>query len=148
MEIVLSRLEVEDRDASFEIFKTYLKPFIDDAFAWDEEFQRNGFESHLHAEWFSWVLTSKEKMGLVCKRWKDSSLHIHLLVTFTSAQRTGIATSVMLKLKAEAAEQNKDLTLSCFKNNDPALRLYKSLGFVVASEDEYFYEFTSKREPT
>ena len=131
MEIVFSKLSKEERETSFQLFKTYMKPVIDGAFGWDEEFQRNGFESHLHAEWFSWVLISKERMGIVFKRWKDSSLHIHLLVTFTSAQRTGIATSVMLKLKAEAAEQNKDLTLSCFKNNDPALRLYKSLGFVV-----------------
>ena len=135
---------------SFEIYKGHMKPIIDDAFGWDEEFQRNGFESNLDPDWFSWILVEdkgkKKKAGLACSRYKRRSLHIHLLVVFAEEQRKGIATSVVRKLKAQATAENTHLTLNCFKNNVPALSLYRNLGFVVNSEDEQFYRFICKKQ--
>jgi ribosomal protein S18 acetylase RimI-like enzyme len=43
-----------------------------------------------------------------------------------------------------AHSHNLPLTLRCFKNNEPALSLYRKLEFSVASEDEHFYDFISK----
>jgi len=141
MEIFFSKLEKQERETAFEIFQKYMKPVIDDAFGWNDEFQRNGFESHLKQEWFSWVLVNDKKSGVVCSCLKENSIHIHLLIIFTEAQRKGIATSVTRLLKTEASDIGKDLTLSCFKNNEPALNLYKKLGFIVKSESEYSYDF-------
>jgi len=141
MNIVFSKISPEERNASFDVFKKYLKPVIDDAFGWDEEFQSNGFKTHLKPDWFSWILVEDVKAGLVCSRSKQSSIHIHLLVVFLEYQRNGIASSVVNKLKSDAAAENTDLTLNCFKNNIAAVSLYKKLGFVVMSEEEHFYRF-------
>lgn len=138
----MSRLGPKDRDISFEIFKTYLKPFIDDAFGWDETFQRGGFDTYLHPEWFSWVHLKGKKVGMVCSEIQESSLYIHLLIVFTKAQRKGIASAITNKLKEDASNKELDLTLSCFKTNVVAIELYKKLGFQITSEDEYSYGFT------
>ena len=66
LDIEFTRLYSEERGMPFEIYKAYMKPIIDDAFGWDEEFQRNGFESNLDPDWFSWILVEdkgKKKKG-------------------------------------------------------------------------------------
>ena len=118
-----------------------MKPVIDSAFGWDEEFQSNGFHSHLQPEWFFWVHMHSEKVGVICKRRRENSVHIHLLIVFSKEQRKGIATAVTQKVINSAVKRNLDVTLSCFKNNKPALNLYTSLGFKVKSDDEYFFDF-------
>ena len=148
MKIEFLKLKKDEYGATFEIFKTYMKLVIDEDFGWDEEFQKNGFESRLKLEWFSWVLVDGDKVGLVCNRLKQNSIHIHFLVIFTEAQRRGIASSVTRRLHDEAKKQQLSLTLSCFKNNEPALQLYKRLGFVISPENEHFYDFINRREVT
>ena len=147
MKIVLSRLDVEDRDASFEIFKTYLKPFIDDAFAWDEEFQRNGFETYMRPEWFSWMYLEGRRVGIICREMEESSVYVHLLVVFSDSQRKGIATAMINQLMEQASTKGFDITLSCFKNNKPALKLYEKMKFLITSEDEHSYGFTLAHKP-
>ncbi len=141
MKIEFLKLKKDEYSETFEIFKAYMKPVIDEAFGWDEEYQKNYFESRLKLEWFSWILVDGDKVGLVCNRLKQNSIHIHFLVIFTEVQRRGLASSVTRRLHDEANKQQLNLTFSCFKNNEPALQLYKGLGFVISSEDEYFYDF-------
>lgn len=102
------------------------------------KFSKNGFETRLKPEWFSWILSNKEKVGLLCNRLKEDSLHIYLLIIFTPAQKQGLATLVTNRLKTEAHNKQLSLTLSCFKNNKPALSLYRKLGYIVSSEDDFF----------
>ena len=153
MDIEFSKLDLEERERSFELYKTYMKPVIEDAFGWDEKFQRNGFESNLDPDWFSWILVQSEKggylkAGLVCSRFKRRSLHIHLFLVFAEEQRKRIGHSAVQKLKEQAYTEKTNVTLSCFKNNIPALSFYKSLGFVVESEEEYFYRFVFRNKNT
>ena len=139
MKIEFLKLKKDELSSTFEIFKVYMKPIIDEAFGWDEEFQKKSFESRFKLEWFSWIHVDGDIVGLVCNRFKPNSIHIHFIVIFTEAQRRGIASSVTRRLHDEANKQQLNLTFSCFKNNQPALQLYKRLGFVISSEDEYFY---------
>ncbi|CAM3951424.1 Acetyltransferase (GNAT) family protein [Vibrio aerogenes CECT 7868] len=139
MSIELRPLSPEESGMTFPVFKTYMKPVIEAAFGWDEAFQYHGFTANLQPEWFSWVVSCGHQAGLVCYRQKAESLHIHLLVTFSSQQRQGVASRVITLLKGQACRQNLSLTLSCIKNNHPALHLYRKLGFEVQEEDEHFY---------
>ena len=128
-----------------------MKPIIDDGFGWDEEFQRNSFGSNLDSDWFNWVLVGDKKgatnkVGLVCSRFKRRSLHIHLLIIFAEEQKKGIGSATVNKFKAQAYAENTNLTLNCFKHNVPALNLYRNMGFVVNSEEEYFYRFICRNE--
>ena len=133
-------------ELAFEIYERYMKQVIGEAFGWEDGFQRDGFNANLRPEWFSWVISSGEKVGLVCGRLKDTSLHIHLLIVFEKFQRQGYAASIASALHVKASKQGLDLTLSCLKNNNPAMSLYTGLGFVASSEDEYFYNLIGPKE--
>lgn len=141
MNIEFSKLEEQEIFPLFVIFKTYMKPIIENAIGWNEQFQRESFTARLQPEWFNWILCNGEKVGLICKRRKESSLHLHLLIIFSNVQRSGIGSLVVEQLKVDAQNQQLDLTLSCFKNNEPAVMLYRQQGFVVSTEDEHFYDF-------
>ncbi len=143
MEIVFSKFKKHEYSSAFDDFKLYMKPIVDSAIGWDEDFQRTSFESRLKPEWFSWILYNDEKVGYVCSRLKSSSVHIHLLIIYMDKQRKGFASTVLKKLKQQANSQQLDLTLSCFKKNESAACMYKSLEFAIDSEDELFYNFRS-----
>lgn len=147
MEITFSKLKMNELDFTFGIFREYLKPAFEDAFGWDEEFQKRQFESRLQPEWFSWILSNNERIGLQCSRVKPNSLHLHLLIIFSQAQGQGFASLTTQILTTEAHSKVLDLTLSCLKNNLPALRLYQTSGFEVNSEDEYFFFLVKRYEP-
>ena len=141
MEITLTKFKKHEQSSAYDDFKLYMKPIIDSAIGWDEDFQRTSFESRLKPEWFSWILYNGEKVGYVCSRLKSSSIHIHMLIIYWDKQRRGFASAVLEQLKQQANLQQLDLTLSCFKNNESAARMYKRLEFVIDSEDELFYNF-------
>ena len=146
MEITLTKFKKHEQSSAYDDFKLYMKPIIDSAIGWDEDFQRTSFESRLKPEWFRWILYNGEKVGYVCSRLKSSSIHIHMLIIYWDKQRRGFASAVLEQLKQQANLQQLDLTLSCFKNNEPAARMYKRLEFVIDSEDELFYNFINVPE--
>lgn len=148
MEITFSKIKMDEFDSTFNIFREYLKPAFADAFGWDEECQKRQFVSRLQPEWFSWILSNNAKIGLQCSRVKPNSLHLHLLIIFSQAQRQGFASLATQMLTTEAHSKELNLTLSCLKNNMPALRLYRTSGFEVNSEDEYFFFLVKKFEST
>ncbi len=118
-----------------------MQQIIESAIGWDEVFQRDNFLDHLQPQWFYWILLNNERAGLACYRHKPTSLHIHLLIVFESAQRKGVASLTIQELLHQAHSVKKPLTLSCFKNNLPAINLYGKLDFEAISQDEHFYSF-------
>ncbi|MFM2483541.1 GNAT family N-acetyltransferase [Celerinatantimonas yamalensis] len=140
MAIQLLQISNDEFEETFGIFKQYMYPIIDAAIGWDEVYQSNGFRSHLKPEWFSWITVKGQRVGLVCHRFREASLHIHLLIIFSHAQRKGLASEVLNALEVEASNCDKLVTLSCFKNNNQAFELYNKNGYVIHAEDEMFYD--------
>jgi len=136
-EIVYKPLVEIEFDAAFDSFKFYMHSVIDETFGWDETFQKKGFYDNYSLDWLSWVYRNNHKVGLVCARKASDSLHLHLLIVFEQYQRTGIAKLVLSDLMGK----EQTITLSSFKNNLPAIRLYHKMGFQRVSEDEHFYSY-------
>jgi len=69
----------------------------------------------------------------------DGELFLGQLFIDNSFQRRGIGTEVIKRLVTEAENSHQAVTLGVVKIN-PALRLYKRLGFQVVGEDKFkFY---------
>jgi ribosomal protein S18 acetylase RimI-like enzyme len=75
---------------------------------------------------------------------RDDALFLGQLFVDSPFQRRGIGTEVMNYLIGEASRARQAVTLGVVKTN-PALRLYKRLGFSIAHEDER--KFYMRREP-
>ncbi|SHO57013.1 hypothetical protein [Vibrio quintilis] len=67
MEIELMPLSPDESGLTFDIFKQYMKPIVDEALGWDEAFQRHGFTTSLQPEWFHWVIHHGHQAGLICR---------------------------------------------------------------------------------
>lgn len=137
----LTPIKQDEFAQMFELFKASMFPIIDEALGWDEAFQERNFKQHLKPEWFYWVEVDGERVGVVCHRYKEASLHIHLLAIFRPYQGHGYAQQVLVELERMAASEGKVVTLSCFKNNQRAVKLYRTYGFKVLGEDDLFYDF-------
>lgn len=143
MKTSFQQLDAVEIGEAYSVFKKYMHPFIESSLGWDENFQKSGFTKKLQSDWFYWITENKQKLGLLCYRSKAASIHIHLLIIFEQFQGSGIGEEVTKYLIAEAKKVQMPVTLSCFKNNQIALNLYRKLDFQVEAEDEFFYELVS-----
>jgi GNAT superfamily N-acetyltransferase len=64
----------------------------------------------------------------------EDALELQSIYLMADRQRTGIGTSLINSLRDKARQSGKRMTLSTAKEN-PALRLYRRLGFVPVRED-------------
>ncbi len=131
---------------AFELYKDYLKPIVAAAIGWDEDYQKNSFNRRLQADGFHSVELDDKPVGMIYFKNGETSTHLHFLIIFSEAQRQGIGSLVIRRLQSLAVETGRPMTLSCFKNNKPAVNFYKKLGFYATAEDEFFYDFVCEFE--
>jgi ribosomal protein S18 acetylase RimI-like enzyme len=75
----------------------------------------------------------------------DDALFLSQLFVDTSFQRQGIGTHLVRILIEEAARDDKAVTLGVVKTN-PALRLYRRLGFSITHEDQNKFYMRRERD--
>jgi ribosomal protein S18 acetylase RimI-like enzyme len=66
---------------------------------------------------------------------------LHLIVIAEKHQNSGKGKNVMRALDDIARAEKRDISLSSFKCNERAVRLYKSLNYEVTDEEEHFIFF-------
>ena len=82
-------------------------------------------------------------VGWLQSRTESGTLFLAQLFVAPALQRQGIGTAVMNRIMAEAEDANQAVTLGVVKTN-PALRLYRRLGFHTTHEDDR--KFYMRRE--
>jgi ribosomal protein S18 acetylase RimI-like enzyme len=132
----------QDLNEAFDLYKSALHQIIENVFGWDEGFQRNRFETQYELEWFNWIETESKRIGYICYFQKEIELHVSLLIMFDEFQNKGFGKIVMSKFEKYAHAQNKKVSLSSFKANEGAIKFYKSMGYIVTSEDEHFLDLS------
>lgn len=96
------------------------------------------------SEWFqpeevSVITAEGVDAGWIQQRLDHDAIFLASIYVVPAMQRKGIGTHVLCALLDSARERSKVLTLAVMKIN-PALALYKRLGFQITHEDEYkFY---------
>ncbi|WP_244623129.1 GNAT family N-acetyltransferase [Shewanella salipaludis] len=102
--------------------------FLSDA---EHMFRLNEGYSHSHL-----IIFNHARVGTLKYRETDTYLEIMQLQIEPGLQGRGLGTRVIKHLLAAA--QGKAVNLTVLKDN-PALRLYQSLGFAITGEDRYEY---------
>ncbi len=125
----------------FDMTKTGLFPFVDDVFGWEDEFQKQRMRKDYKATWFKWVYDKGRKIGYVCFKPYDQSLHLHLIIVSEPYQGKGYGKQIMKAIHELARAEKRDITLSSFKHNLRAVHLYKSLNYEISEEEEHFLSF-------
>lgn len=98
-------------------------------------------QQHYYTHWpdaeHKLLIYNKRPIGQVIIDKSDNIFHIIDISIFPSLQKQGIGTQYLLALIEEAKAVNISIKLSVDKKN-PALALYKRIGFTVISDDEIY----------
>ncbi|MEN9531607.1 MAG: hypothetical protein RIQ83_831 [Pseudomonadota bacterium] len=144
MEIELAGVPQSEFEQVFAAVKQGLFPYVEAVFGWDDEFQRERLTCAYQPHWFSWILQSSERVGLLCCKPYDDALHVHLLIIFPRYQGRQLGAAVMARLHREAEREGKcRVTLSSFTDNQRAIRFYQRLGYKVIEGDQAFVSLSS-----
>lgn len=138
MSIIFEQMDDPYSEEVFALTKEGLYPFVDKVFGWDDEFQRQRMRDDYKPEWFYWVYDSGSKVGYVCFKPYEQSLHLHLIVLAERFIGNGLGKKVMEAVHKIAEKESRDVTLSCFKCNKRAVNLYNSLNYEVTEEEHFF----------
>ncbi|MEN9586183.1 MAG: hypothetical protein RLZZ616_3189 [Pseudomonadota bacterium] len=139
MEIELAGVPQSEFEQVFATVKQGLFPYVEAVFGWDDEFQRERLTCAYQPHWFSWILQSSERVGLLCCKPYDDALHVHLLIIFPQYQGRQLGAAVMARLHREAEREGKcRVTLFSFTDNQRAIRFYQRLGYKVIEGDQAF----------
>lgn len=141
MQIRLSRIKQADTEAAFALYKASLYAYIDKAFGWDEQAQRERFGQY-RPENLCWILAAKgQRAGLLCLREAPDEWHLHLLLLYPDFQGQGIGSKLMDQIQRRAARSGKSVTLSSFRDNHAALAFYQRLGYEMTGAEAHFIDF-------
>ncbi|GLR74535.1 GNAT family N-acetyltransferase [Aliivibrio sifiae] len=124
----------------FPIYKKYLYPAIEKSFGWNEELQIQRFSNSYKKEWLEWIMFNGERLGLICTKQEEASVHIYLLIIFEKYQKKGVGSAVMKYYQRYYSDRVTKCCLSAFKSNQQVIDFYLSLGYQIVSEDKHFVD--------
>jgi ribosomal protein S18 acetylase RimI-like enzyme len=117
---------------------------IERIFGWNQDGQEASFAEWFNPEEVSIITVDGRDVGWIQQRTEHDSIFLGSIYVAPAMQRRGIGTWVIESLIDSARDQSKAVTLAVMKIN-PALALYKRLGFEITHEDKY--KFYMKVEP-
>lgn len=144
-EFKLVPFKAEDLVNGFEIYKQYFYKIVEQAFGWDEEFQKHRFAQRYELSWFQWIHVDNKNIGYVCSHYPANEIHISLLIIYKEFQKNNYGSKVMEWVRDQALKDGRKVTLSSFKNNQKANSFYQKLGYSIYNQDQYFYDFIQSR---
>ena len=124
-----------DRDTLYRIKREAMRPYVEQVWGWDEEYQERRFrESYDHSE-TQVVLVDGIAVGLLRVSERESALFIDQVEIVPDYQGRGIGTALINDLLA----RGRPVELRVMKVNADARRLYERLGFRVIDDNEKHY---------
>ena len=124
-----------DRDTLYRIKREAMRPYVEQVWGWDEEYQERRFrESYDHSE-TQVVLVDGIAVGLLRVSESESAVFIDQVEIVPDYQDRGIGTALINDLLA----RGRPVELRVMKVNADARRLYERLGFRVIDDNEKHY---------
>ena len=123
----------------YQLYKETMYPVIQQAIGWVEEDQYVRCHGKYTIDQFRLIVVEEKLAGALYTIPKSDHLHLSLILIHAAYRNQSLGTQILQDLKNQ--QRNGAITLAVFKRN-PAIQLYKRLGFHIDAEDEYFYEMS------
>lgn len=135
MDIQLRPIEESDREFLWGLHRAALKPYIEQTWGWDEDFQRRYFMEHYPPFASQIIVRGGQDLGVLSVDESGREVILRNIEVLPEFQGMGIGSQVIGEILARAAECGKAVSLRVLKVN-PARNLYLRLGFSVIGETE------------
>ncbi len=134
-----------DKEWIFSLYVLTMKVYIERTWGWNDEFQKNIFNSNLHPTKFEIVSINNENVGVFLAIEERDHLWLEMLLIYPDRQNKGIGKFIVNKLKKKSIDLKLPLRLSVIKVN-PVISFYEKLGFSVYDEDSDYYKLEFKAD--
>lgn len=145
MEYLLREAVDSDRDFIYEIKKKYLYQYVEMLFGWDEEYQRNDFESDFNLYDFRIMVLTGENIGFVQTQENEYRINIAEIHLLPKYQGRGLGSKIIRDINERAVRNGKYTSADCLIANERACALYKNLGFALMLKTDTHYIFQYKK---
>lgn len=147
MEFQTRRATAKDREPLFALYGKVLRKHIADIWGWNDEWQKNDFDTHFRPEDVTVLLDAGRIIGYMQAEDQDDVVWLRMIVVQPEYQSKGIGGSVLRQLITRTNGMGKDIALAVFKINTDARRLYERLGFVVEGETSTHFNMRRMGSP-
>jgi ribosomal protein S18 acetylase RimI-like enzyme len=109
---------------------------IERLFGWDQAHQEASFAGWFHPAEVNIITADGADVGWIQHREETDAIFLGSIYVMPAMQRKGIGTRVIQMLLDLGTQRSQPVTLAVMKIN-PAVALYKKLGFRITHEDEH-----------
>lgn len=136
----LSLRPANERDADFlwQLHCAALKPYIQQTWGWDEDFQYRYFREHFNPQNSHIIRYMGAEIGVITLEETPLGITLSNIEILPQYQGLGIGTALIREVLERAASRGLPVSLRVLKIN-PACQLYLRLGFVIVGETDTHY---------
>ncbi len=135
-----------DADMLWDLHSVALKPYVEQIWGWDEDFQQRYFREHYSPSNSQVIQYNGADAGVITVEETQLGYILSNIELYPQYQGIGIGTSLITGLLEEAAGRGLPVSLRVLKIN-PARQLYLRLGFEVIGETETHYWMRKEGRP-
>lgn len=137
MDYTLRAARPDDRALIFNLKAESVRPYVEEIWGWDEDYQQRDFSRDFAAiGQFQVIQVNGKFAGFLQASFVDPCYQIAELHLLAEYRGNGIGSDILRRLQKSCAAQNHRIRLGCFKKNHRAKALYEKLGFCRIAETE------------
>ena len=130
----------DDHDLIYALKSQSVRPYVENIWGWDEDYQRNDFDGDFsHIKQFNVIEICGSFAGFAQYYFEYpyfEVVEIHLLSEYRGK---GIGSEILRYLQKVCIAQDRKIRIGCFKQNHHAKALYQKLGFMQTEETDTHY---------
>jgi ribosomal protein S18 acetylase RimI-like enzyme len=134
-DVQLRDVNIGDFNFLFNLHRTAFKPYIDQTWGWEEEWQLTYFRSRFDPDIRKMIQFQGRDVGCISVQDQGNALFIAYIAISPTYRRRGIGSSLIQKVIREAEERGIPVRLQSLKVN-PVRELYERLGFRIIGSTE------------
>lgn len=137
MDYTLRAARPDDRALIFHLKEESVRPYVEEIWGWDEDYQQRDFDRDFSAiGQFQVIQVNGKFAGFLQASFVGPCYEIAELHLLAAYRGKGIGSDILRRLQEVCTAQNRRIRLGCFKKNHRAKALYEMLGFSQVAETE------------
>jgi ribosomal protein S18 acetylase RimI-like enzyme len=136
MDVHLRACQAQDFDFARQLYFETMRWAIERLFGWDQAHQEASFAGWFHPDEVSIIVANGVDVGWIQQRQEAGAIFLGSIYVKSEMQRKGIGTRVIQMVLEVGRQRSQPVTLAVMKIN-PAIALYRRLGFRITHEDEH-----------
>lgn len=121
----------------WDLFKIGMKPYIENIWGWNQEFQVKEFEKNMTFFQTIIIKVNSKYVGYIQYSFNETETYLHMFIIHPKFRCSGYGVKVLDLLKS--LRPDKPLILECLRINPRAYSFYINYGFKKIKKSDIFY---------